>query len=47
MTLVAWSIVHGYTSLCIETGLKGQEKRTERAHLFARKIEPLAGNVGG
>lgn len=42
VTLVAWSLVHGYTSLCVETGLEGQEKRAERARLFARTIEALA-----
>ncbi len=46
VTLVAWSLVHGYTSLCIEAGLEGPEKRTERAHLFARTIEALARNLG-
>lgn len=42
LTLVAWSLVHGYTSLCIEAGLEGAEKRTERARLFARTIQALA-----
>ena len=41
LTLVAWSLVHGYTSLCIEAGLEGQEKRNQRAQLFARTIEGL------
>jgi AcrR family transcriptional regulator len=40
--LVAWSLVHGYTSLCIEAGLEGPEKRAERARLFARTVEALA-----
>ena len=44
VTLVAWSLVHGYTSLCIEAGLEGQEKRAERARLFAHTIEMLACN---
>lgn len=41
VTLVAWSLVHGYTSLCIEAGLEGEEKRRQRAQLFARTIEAL------
>ena len=44
VTLVAWSLVHGYTSLCIEAGLEGGEKRAERARLFARTVEALARN---
>ncbi len=39
--LAAWSIVHGYTSLCIEAGLEGAEYRRQRAVLFARAIEAL------
>jgi AcrR family transcriptional regulator len=42
VTLVAWSLVHGYTSLCIEAGLEGPEKRAERARLFSRTIVALA-----
>jgi len=41
VSLVAWSLVHGYTSLCIEAGLEGQEKRRQRAQLFARTVEAL------
>jgi len=41
VTLVAWSLVHGYTSLCIETGLEGEDQRRHRAHLFARTVEAL------
>ena len=33
--LVAWSLVHGYTSLCVEAGLETPENRVERARLFA------------
>ena len=40
-TLVAWSLVHGYTSLCIETGLEGPPDRDRRAALFARAVEAL------
>lgn len=41
VSLVAWSLVHGYTSLCIEAGLEGEEKRQQRAHLFARTVAAL------
>jgi AcrR family transcriptional regulator len=46
-TLAAWSIVHGYTSLCIEIGLEGEEARTRRAKLFACSIEALVHRSGG
>ncbi len=46
ITLVAWSLVHGYTSLCAEAGLEGSEKRAERARLFGYTIEMLARNPG-
>jgi hypothetical protein len=42
ITLVAWSLVHGYTSLCIETGLEEADQRSQRARLFARTVEALA-----
>lgn len=42
VTLVAWSLVHGYTSLCIEAGLEGPEARVERARLFSRTVVMLA-----
>lgn len=42
ITLVAWSLVHGYTSLCVEAGLEGSEKRSERARLFGCTVEALA-----
>lgn len=41
VTLVAWSLVHGYTSLCIETGVEARDQRLQRAGLFARTIEAL------
>lgn len=41
-TLVAWSLVHGYTTLCLETGLEGAKERRRRAELFARTVEALA-----
>ncbi len=46
ITLVAWSLVHGYTSLCIEAGLEGSEQRAERARLFGRTIEALVNQPG-
>ena len=42
VSLVAWSLVHGYTSLCIETGLEAKGLRRQRADLFARTVEALA-----
>jgi AcrR family transcriptional regulator len=47
ITLVAWSLVHGYTSLCIEAGLEGSERRADRARLFGRIIEALIHNGVG
>jgi len=41
-TLVAWSLVHGYTDLCIEAGIDDPAARPERAHLFARAVIGLA-----
>lgn len=41
-TLAAWSLVHGYTGLCVEAGIEGPALRTERAALFARAIAGLA-----
>ncbi len=38
LSLVAWSLVHGYATLCIETGLEGPERRSARARLFASTI---------
>lgn len=40
-TLVAWSLVHGYTDLCIEVGLEAPQERSRRARLFARTVEAL------
>jgi AcrR family transcriptional regulator len=42
LSLAAWSIVHGYATLCIETGLEADERRPERARLFARIIRAAA-----
>ncbi|MEH3101648.1 TetR/AcrR family transcriptional regulator [Sphingomonas adhaesiva] len=41
-TLVAWSLVHGYTELCIEAGIEGADKRAARASLFARTVAAVA-----
>lgn len=44
-SLVAWSLVHGYTSLCVEIGLEESSARQRRAVLFARTlagIDPVA-----
>lgn len=38
LSLAAWSIVHGYATLCIETGLEDLSQRQRRARLFARLI---------
>ncbi len=35
LSLVAWSLVHGYAMLCLETGIEGPDRRRERAGLFA------------
>ena len=42
VSLVAWSLVHGYTALCIETGLEDEGMRRKRAQLFAHTVEALA-----
>jgi len=41
ISLVAWSIVHGYASLYIEAGLEGEKKRGQQGHLFAHTFEAL------
>lgn len=43
LALAAWSLVHGYATLCIEVGLEPDARRTERARLFARIIRGAAG----
>lgn len=40
-TLVAWSLIHGYTELCNETGIEGPEWRARRAELCARTVVGL------
>ena len=42
LTLVAWSLVHGYATLCLETGLEGPERRGARAALFAGVVASAA-----
>ncbi|HEX7784503.1 MAG TPA: TetR/AcrR family transcriptional regulator [Sphingobium sp.] len=46
-TLVAWSLVHGYTHLCIETGLEHADDRSRRALLFANTINALVRSQEG
>lgn len=38
MTLVVWSLVHGYATLCLEAGLESPAQRAGRAALFARVL---------
>lgn len=38
LVLAAWSIVHGYATLCIELGIEDRRMRTRRAREFARTI---------
>jgi AcrR family transcriptional regulator len=39
LSLAAWSMVHGFSMLCIEANLEPSVRRSERARLFARLIE--------
>jgi AcrR family transcriptional regulator len=43
LSLAAWSLVHGYATLCIEVALEPVTRRAERARLFARMIRGAAG----
>lgn len=47
LALAAWSLVHGYATLCIEADLEPDARRTARARLFARIIRSAAGADGG
>jgi len=38
LSLAAWSLVHGYSMLCIEVNLEPTARRSERARLFAQII---------
>jgi AcrR family transcriptional regulator len=42
LSLAAWSLVHGYATLCLESGLEDESLREERAHLFAELIRGYA-----
>jgi AcrR family transcriptional regulator len=42
LALAAWSLVHGYATLCIEVGLESDSRRAARARLFARVIRGAA-----
>jgi AcrR family transcriptional regulator len=42
LALAAWSLVHGYATLCIEVGLESESRRAARARLFARIIRSAA-----
>ena len=44
--LVAWSLVHGYTTLCVEIALEEAAMRSGRALLFAQTIAALCGHAG-
>lgn len=45
LALAAWSLVHGYATLCIEVALEADARRAARARLFARIIQSAAGAV--
>lgn len=40
-TLVAWSLVHGYTELCIEADIEDAAMHSARARLFVRAVTGL------
>lgn len=42
LSLAAWSLVHGYATLCIEVALEPAARRAERARLFAQIIRVSA-----
>ncbi|MDP9065613.1 MAG: hypothetical protein M3O06_07105, partial [Pseudomonadota bacterium] len=39
LSLAAWSLVHGYSMLCIEANFEPSGRRVKRARLFARIIQ--------
>ena len=47
LSLAAWSLVHGYATLCIEIALEPAGRRAERARLFARIIQVAVGTERG
>jgi len=42
LTLAAWSLVHGYATLCVELSLEPVTLRRTRARLFARIVQAAA-----
>jgi AcrR family transcriptional regulator len=42
LSLAAWSLVHGYATLCIEVALEPVSRRRTRARLFGRIIRAAA-----
>lgn len=46
LSLAAWCIVHGYATLCIETGMESPGQRASRARLFAHIIRNAARGDG-
>ena len=47
LSLAAWSLVHGYSTLSIEIALEPAARRDERARLFARIIRGAVGTDRG
>jgi AcrR family transcriptional regulator len=47
LALAAWSLVHGYATLCIEVGLESADRRAARARLFAHIIRNAVRTVPG
>jgi AcrR family transcriptional regulator len=45
LALAAWSLVHGYATLCIEVALEPNARRGARARLFAGIIRSAAGRM--
>jgi AcrR family transcriptional regulator len=46
LALAAWSLVHGYATLCIEVALEPVARRGARARLFAHIIRAASGTTG-
>jgi hypothetical protein len=42
LSLAAWSVVHGYATLCIEAKLESDDRLVERSRLFAQLIRSEA-----
>lgn len=47
LSLAAWSLVHGYATLCIEVDLEPAGRRADRGRLFARIIRVSAKTAYG